>query len=282
MLTLAVPVIGYADVHVNNHPTKRQQLIQSEKLNTENHPLFVQVIPPEHSQENAVREEKRKENEFLNDEILTGATIILAVFTAGLFIVTYLLVRDAKETSKRQAAEVEKSLTIATQSVQAAERTAQLIEANAERQLRAYVSIDQARAYIAPVPTFQINAELILKNTGQTPAYQVAIWHHGTVVDDGASFEIPEAKQPNELDGVIGAIGANGQTLSGGNFGISGPDVLAGINNGTKIFYLFGVIYYNDIFGREIRTTRFRLKMLRGPDGIHWVLYPTKEGNEAT
>ena len=62
---------------------------------------------------------------------LVAVTLGLAIYTAKLYRATVGLGKDAKSTSERQAAEMEKSLTIAKEAAEATQKAAEAAELNA-------------------------------------------------------------------------------------------------------------------------------------------------------
>lgn len=101
---------------------------------TQDFPIFIKVVHSKNDAEKSQSEANRdkqviKETARMADYTfwLTIATIILALFTAGLWGITYKLSRDAKKTSDRQANEMKKSLRIAKQSADAATETANIV-----------------------------------------------------------------------------------------------------------------------------------------------------------
>src|SRR5688572_15747626 len=81
----------------------------TEQRGTKNNPLAVQIVPgpdaaAQTANEESYRNEQAKQNRRIADATvwLAVITAILATFTGGLWLATYLLVRGAQETSKRQ------------------------------------------------------------------------------------------------------------------------------------------------------------------------------------
>ena len=52
--------------------------------------------------------------------------------------------------------------------------------------------------------------------------------------------------------------------------------------SGEAIFWVFGVIEYNDVFAREVRRTRFRYMMNLDTHANNIGFSPCKAGNEET
>jgi hypothetical protein len=134
------------------------------------------------------------------------------------------------------------------------------------RQLRAYVfpeTFDLYDGALSKPPNPQVANEpacvLILKNSGQTPAYKVVSF---------AKIELVEPINEDRLvttpllDKFSANLGPGTQIRNSPRFGRQlTQNEIADINNGTKGLYLFGRIDYRDIFWRK-RFTTFRLRYL--------------------
>jgi hypothetical protein len=108
------------------------------------------------------------------ETVLALGTAALACFTMLLWLSTKKLAEDAVDNAQRQSTEMRDSLAVARESAEAAEATANVMMDTAQRQLRAYVSVDSASRLddIDGRPVFEVR----LVNAGQTPAYQVVSW----------------------------------------------------------------------------------------------------------
>ena len=124
---------------------------------------------------------------------------------------------------------------------------------NGHRQLRAYVFPDQANLVWQGTAKPTV-AEIVIKNSGQTPAYRLS---SATVVLVG-DF-------PLQTDLRVPAVPANRTVVPpAGNYGLSvtmekplTADQLQAIQKGRQAIYAFGEIAYEDAFG-ECRMTRYR------------------------
>ncbi len=124
---------------------------------------------------------------------------------------------------------------------------------NGRRQLRAYVFPDQANLVWQGIakPT---GAEIVLKNSGQTPAYRLS-----TV----AMIAVSDYPLRDNL--TVLTIPSNHTVIPpAGNYAISvamekplTSEQLKAIQKGTQAVYAYGVIAYADAFG-ECRLTRYQ------------------------
>ena len=156
-------------------PTSSQKQTSKDERGTERMPLVIKGIPAEKSPEQAIEDRKEREIKRALDRDLTSYTgwqaiftfilIVVGIFQLGLFIWQLRLIRESLADTKTAAEAANKS-------ADAAEHTVSTMKDTAERQLRAYVSVDSAEI-IDLVAGFTPAARLIVKNSGQTPAYNL-------------------------------------------------------------------------------------------------------------
>jgi hypothetical protein len=124
---------------------------------------------------------------------------------------------------------------------------------NGRRQLRAYVFPDQANLVWEGTakPTL---AEIVIKNSGQTPAYSLST---ATVVrvDDYPPRNDPSIPAMPSTHTVVPPAGSYSLSIA-----LPRPltgDQLKAIQKGTQAIYAFGEIAYADAFG-ECKLTRYK------------------------
>jgi len=124
---------------------------------------------------------------------------------------------------------------------------------NGRRQLRAYVFPDQANLIWEGTakPTL---AEIVIKNSGQTPAYRLSTVTAVVLGDFPLQGDLHLAPMPDNHTVVPPTASYSlsvpmAQPLTG--------DQLKAIQKGTQAIYAFGEISYVDAFG-ECRITRYR------------------------
>ena len=150
----------------------------------------------------------------------------------------------------------------------AGERQLAHLEITAQRQLRAYVLVDQIETGPATEPfplagRYQID----LKNFGQTPAHDVATHH--TV-----HFGDPDETRVNfTLEPVVGDLPSRGVLGPGGTVRLRTPDMdmtreeKARVTSGSLRLYIFGEVRYRDAFGCQHVST-FRYKRDMNSEGV--------------
>jgi hypothetical protein len=242
---------------------KSQPISSADQRGTEQAPLVVKTLPSEHAHTKTDEERTHEQDKATDDRILTISTaalafitLVLAFYTGKLWNATVVLGKDAKETSERQAREMRDSLEITKKSVDAAERTAKIMEDTAERELRAYVCVESSTGADSREdpswPTFIIN----LKNFGKTPAFDVVTWM-GVSVQDYPATKFPSP--PDEEPRCRNMLGPECKTNVVGSFRRKcTPEEVAAIIGGTKAIYILGRITYRDAFGKD-RVTNCQL-----------------------
>jgi len=124
---------------------------------------------------------------------------------------------------------------------------------NGRRQLRAYVFPDQANL-VWQGTTKPTVAEIVIKNSGQTPAYRLSTAASLSVDDSPLQVDLRVPSMPDNHT-VIPPSGS--YTLSVAMDKPLMTDQLKAIQMGTQAIYVFGEIAYDDAFG-ECRVTRYR------------------------
>ncbi len=125
---------------------------------------------------------------------------------------------------------------------------------NGRQQLRAYVFPDQANLVWEGTakPTM---AEIVIKNSGQTPAYKVSTAMTIGIREYPLREELSVPSMPSKPTVMPPAGSA---TLSAGMAQPLTADQLKAVQKGTQAIYVFGDIAYTDAFG-ECRMTQYRL-----------------------
>jgi hypothetical protein len=156
---------------------------------------------------------------------------------------------------------------------------------SAERQLRAYISLEWSRIVSGDGGnTFTV--EVQIKNAGQTPALRVRhrmaaeVWVQHTAA---LSFATPEI-DPSEIPIGPGISFTLRQPIA-----VGGASGTGSIDVGQRLLFVWGSVEYFDIFD-EPRTLEFRSRSgdpIRAHDGtvmrtVGWALDSEAEGNRTT
>jgi hypothetical protein len=180
-------------------------------------------------------------------QITATATVFIAIFTVVLGIGTVFLVSDGRKHSRRQ--------------------------------LRAYVLVIQAKIIDpdGPNPT----AELMIRNTGQTPAYDVTVSTAANTanVPPGRTEFDPTPVTPDSSRFVFGPNGTGKKDIPLSTF--LNANSMPGLRSGVGVLHVWGTILYVDAFKND-RWTHFRF-MIGGANG--WpssdLMVICHEGNDA-
>jgi hypothetical protein len=171
--------------------------------------------------------------------------------------------------------------------LRAMNRQTLLASDTAQRQLRAYICVSSALLkFLRPeVPEIQVH----LKNSGQTPAYDVTGWIHMWIEEYPLKVLLPEPPEGFQRSReIIGPASIRTYIIA------KKPPIpteslpLLGTTRGT--IYVYGEVRYKDAFGCE-RFTKYRLiyggsegvrKSKPDADGLATAfLKPDREGNES-
>ena len=178
-----------------------------------------------------------------------------------------------------------------------------LAKDTAKRQLRAYICVESSMLKFPPPLTANfpenlldyqglimpgpIEAQVHVKNCGQTPAYEVRTWIHTWYEAHPLRVALPRPPDNFRMaSAVLGPggttvmIAAKSQPFSVGDWNMLGTP--------KHTLYVYGEIVYRDAFG-DNRYTRYRL-IFGGPQGgrkniikgtLCGIFNPDSEGNEA-
>jgi hypothetical protein len=218
--------------------------------------------------------------------IMVGLTAVYVAVTYGAFVAI-----------RKQGAHMAASIDLSRQQIALAKDTAQ-------RQLRAYVCIHESllkfpqpvalpRALhrlvdAQEIPAGGVEAQIHIKNCGQTPAYDVRIWIHTWYEAYPLTAPLPTPAEGFRMASAV--LGPGGKTI------MISPEKPALTKEqinllGTKpelTMYVYGKITYRDAFG-ENRYTNYCL-MFGGAHGgrktvvkdeLCGMLQPNVEGNDA-
>jgi hypothetical protein len=157
----------------------------------------------------------------------------------------------------------------------------------AQRQLRAYLCVPTAlmKFQKPDLPEVQVH----LKNSGQTPAYDVRGWIHMWIEDYPLKVTLPEPPQDFERSSEVMGPGTLRIFVNARDVPIAGRSLsLLGTPKGT--IYVYGEVRYKDAFGVE-RYTKYRF-IYGGSEGVRKskpdsegvvtaLLKPDRDGNDA-
>jgi hypothetical protein len=152
--------------------------------------------------------------------------------------------------------------------------TVLVTQGSGQRQLRAYVHLDNAWFEETDPTKWRITYRI--KNFGQTPAYKVKVLEAAKVVDwNNGKPAIPVATKGFSL----GAIAPGGDFVDN-EATLQGSVTRGELATGSKAIYLVGKVTYTDAFHRK-RWTAFQLYIGGSVGCTGNELYSDDEGNDA-
>ncbi|MBV8140244.1 MAG: hypothetical protein JO121_32090, partial [Deltaproteobacteria bacterium] len=151
-----------------------------------------------------------------------------------------------------------------------------VIRDNEKRQLRAYMFIDRVD-FIIRAP--QIHAVIHLKNSGQTPAYDLSAWVQMSTQASNESFVMmPKTSETFPMSRAIIGPGTTVRPAGRVDIPANNPAVIPAVEHGEAKAYAWGEVQYRDAFDQPW-CLEFRLENLRAEDGS-WGMQTTPEGNK--
>jgi hypothetical protein len=137
--------------------------------------------------------------------------------------------------------------------------TFRVMKRTGERQLRAYLSV--VRAELRNVDGGVMEADVVIKNSGQTPAYEVVTWGGMYIRAYPLVHPIPDPERDTPRSSIVGPGTEFGKIEKAVNSDGSSPITDAhrqAILNGDLSVYVTGEIIYRDAFGKKwVQTYRF-------------------------
>lgn len=209
---------------------------------------------------------------------LTRVQILLGVIGAVGLLVSLELTRRSLQLTRDSVKVAQESMTLTRQAVE--DDRAALDIARESLKLQSEMSARQLRAYLdvntKPAKNFQVGlypkAEIIVINTGQTPAHQVSI--RSDLRWSRAGYPPPSYDDcAQEETGSTLVIGAGEKMFHHVEIGtpLTQAD-LNDINNGKLELVFFGIISYRDIFDAE-QAYRF-CRLYFGSEDNDWAIGP--------
>ena len=244
---------------------KRAQQASQQQRGTEKAPIYVQTLVPPKSKEDAQREAEDRQQKADLERDIFRVNVFQLVFN-GLLVLTTL---GMGLITLKAANAAEKSANVANETMLTMKDTA-------ERQLRAYVSVETYAPTDVDGKRMEGKYGLLVKNRGQTPARKVRSWMAYVVRE----FPLAGPLASNTTSGSVAILSPGEEQVIINDWPrVSEADVAA-VSGGKKAAYIFGEVLYEDVFGKE-RYTRFRL-FQSGAGVGHQRLANYPEGNEAT
>jgi hypothetical protein len=194
--------------------------------------------------------------------------IIATIFAGLLTLFTWRLWRataDLKgstdklwEAGEKQIAVTDKSAVAAEKAAKAATDTAKTMEETAERQLRAYITVESVKYEVvtAPIP-HNARARVAVKNYGQTPAYDLTVLINADLGEYPLTHELEPLDEQHRSGKSVMAPGGNSAFFTPLGYPII-QSKMTEIADGKVVIYVYGDIQYRDAFDKP-RGLKFRV-----------------------
>ncbi|MGD1077826.1 MAG: hypothetical protein ABR881_05835 [Candidatus Sulfotelmatobacter sp.] len=255
-----------------------QQPSNTDQRGTEQSPLVVKTLQPAKSQTEIEQEAEDRKQKTTNDGrivVLTGVLALVAIGQLGVYLYQAIKLRETVKAAGEQSAAMDRHIGEAARSADAMEKIASTIDAGNKAVMRAYltvtvgsISLYQERREPGQ-PDLKFETRPNLTNTGNTTARNVCI----RIAADILPIPIPQAFKfplPEEIEiKDAGIIGAHQTSVLAGTVRDFVPDEEVGeIKEGrTKALCVWGLITYEDIFGRG-HQTKFGQWITWNPNGV--------------
>lgn len=254
---MCIASIGYAQDRqsAKKAPAKEQR-------GSDANPISVKVLPAQDVEADArKREEDNKRDAYWASRVegehrigtatwaLFWVTFALAGFTAALWWATYRLMREAKDTSKKQ--------------------------------LRAYVFVKpELPINIPKMEEWHTRGmKFLMHNNGQTPAFNLQQLTIIALKEKDIQIKLDAVKMEDGGSSLVLTPGMHSEQMMRATAPIVAEDI-AKFRAGTHAVYVWGEAHYKDVFG-EHHVTRYAFQIDgegRESGRTHWC----KHGNEST
>ncbi|MDQ6706425.1 MAG: hypothetical protein M3Z85_10675 [Acidobacteriota bacterium] len=231
--------------------------------------------------------------------------LLVVLSTIAIAAFTYTLWRSTSGLQKlaaKQAVDMMNSIKIARESADTAKNTVEIMERTAEQELRAHVFLHSGSIgnVANPLPSYRniqnpnhagLNypdtgpiTTLFIRNCGKTPAFGVIHW------TDAIFREYPiVGNLPRRTKSVSGLASSNelGPDMSSTKVVVMQAPLtdiqIDQLRAGRHAIYIYGGIYYKDVFRKRHKTNYFFVHIARaGAIGISTDLTGYSKGNKAT
>ena len=236
-------------------------------LGSKSSPLYV---VPVQSQSGVVRQSSsdRLQVKDVNSNQLimafTGGMLLIAAVQAGLFLWQLRLMRV--------------SLSSAETAARSAESTVEIMRDTAQRQLRAYITVETAKIEF-PEPG-RPRSTVNYRNAGQTPAHDVQIWIHQWIACYPMGCELPHPPEDFVMAKALLGSGSFNTMVTEAPQPLAKDQFLDLIGTAEGTIYVYGEIRYKDVFGHG-HYCKYKFMYGGSEPTRAGTLKPCPDGNEA-
>ena len=265
------------------HPATAEEKPAYNPTGTDKQPFVVKSLEAEKTPERTYQERPEREEKAANERslivwtmVLAGATIVLALLAGGqiwMFWVQLGLIRKSLIDTKGAA-------DAAKQSADATERSVGIMQDTAERQLRAYIIVEEDGKFLETLTeddrTTGVLIGLRMKNVGNTAAYKLKQWHCASVVRYPFTGEFLPSEFRRESIYIPPGYNERMEVKFRTHWTIEMLNMNAG-GADTMGLYVWGEVRYVDAFNKP-RFVKFRFVRQAQPNAS---INYCDEGNEA-
>ncbi|MFZ5718256.1 MAG: hypothetical protein ACOY5Y_02190 [Pseudomonadota bacterium] len=183
--------------------------------------------------------------------MLVGGFVVHVAVDGSAVSILSVIIGAATVTQAVVAVVMIQGLRHARDQAEAARLSIDLIRLNSQRQLRAYMGVDSAR--LLNVDEADRKMQLVMKNSGQTPARNVELSIWGDFIETSALQQWEPVLRPASVRAMLTAGATTTATLTTRQWAYHAERVA----KGEVHLVLAGVIAYEDVFG-ERHELRFR------------------------
>jgi hypothetical protein len=264
-----------------------QQPAATDQRGTEQLPAIVKILPAQKTAEEAEADRKDRAEKAETDWWLiklTGALALVGALQLIVFGQQARRLRQTVEAAAQQSKDMEKSIAEAARAATAMEAVAESIAISAKaavesvttvrdvsaRQMRAYLSVSiNTGIYQERERNLKFDVRPVVFNSGHTPAHKLTYWASARILPNPLpdNFDFPVGEDNLKSGFVLGphqniVINAMVQDFVSDD---EAQAIKAGIE---KRVYVWGIIFYEDVFG-ESRQTKFchSIYWIAGPKG---------------
>jgi hypothetical protein len=159
------------------------------------------------------------------------------------------------------------------------ERLVKGAEDTAQRQLRAYISVD-APDNMPAIIGDKISIILQITNDGQTPAYNVLAYPRVAIASIPLTEGLPEAVVESRKK-TLGDLNPKARVFQSGEIAAPNQQVMEAIRNGTKGIYFYGEVKFVDTFNKN-QWVKFCVMLGFEENGRLAGLIHCPEGNQSS
>jgi hypothetical protein len=175
----------------------------------------------------------------------------VSVFTFALALMTGWLAWETRALRKDSA----KSIKASNATARAAAASVEVAQEAMRRSLRAYVTVQSVNPSMRDAQQIPRAVELILVNTGQTPAIRPELLYHITVLASAPEGQF-DPNGPEYYKSLRADLGRD-QTIRLHREKYPDDPELEGIRNRSRFMMIYGALRYRDMFTDVERITEF-------------------------